>query len=59
MAKRRKRLTAKPSKAWALIDPKDPRILPHWIFDERVRNSGPGSVSEGYICVRVEIREMR
>lgn len=46
-------------KAWALIDPDDPRILPYRIYDERVQNGGRGSVTDGWKCIRVEIREVR
>ena len=52
MTKRKTRPLAKPCKAWALIDPVDRQILPHMIFDEHVRNSGPGSITEGHICIR-------
>ena len=46
----------KPCTAWALVDPETWELEPHRIYDERVRNAGRGSVTEGWKCVRVEIR---
>lgn len=45
----------KPCLAWALIDPMDRQILPRRIFDEPVDNGGRGSVTDGWVRIRVKI----
>jgi hypothetical protein len=40
---------------WALVDPEDPQILPHRLYETRVDSGGRGSVTEGWKAIRVII----
>lgn len=52
----RKKLIVKPRKMWALVDPENPVIEHHRIYEDRVTNAGRGSITEGWVTVRIEIR---
>lgn len=49
----KKKMIVKPCKMWALVDPQDPQILPHRIYEDRVTEAGRGSVTDGWKTIRV------
>lgn len=45
----------RPTKAWAMVDPETGYICPGRIYENKARNGGRGSITEGWKTIRVEI----